>query len=126
MPPEREDDGEKFGVPSQMMDAPNWALFLFTEMRRSQSVSQGRDIELDFKLFKLDNKITSIDAKFGCENAEGTGGTGFVGELKRVAKDLESIKSERNFLRGIIATFIAAGSILIYGFIAWVRSIVSK
>lgn len=95
------------------------------EQKRDRHSARNRDLILDRRLFKLERAMASVDHKLGVESPDGDGGTGFIGEVRRATLEINKLQGERNFVRGAIAAIAAAGTLLVYGFSAWIKSIIT-
>lgn len=119
-------DDEFVAPPPEMMGAPTWAQYLHTSQRQSEKKARKRDLVLGRRLFLLEKTMADMNSRLGYEAPDGSGGTGFVGETRRNSQDIDALKGERNFVRGAIAAITAAGTLLVYGFSAWIRNLIQS
>lgn len=61
----------------------------------------------------------------GRESDDGKGGTGLVGKVNRMSGHVSSLLTDRNMLRGGLATVMILSTLLVLGVQTWVKQVLA-
>ena len=91
-------------------------------MQSGQEHEDWRD-QVMRTLSRLERNQESMSDRLGKESEDGMGGSGLYGRVIRMEGDVKSLLTDRNFLRGAAALFIALSVFIVSNIKTWAASL---
>jgi len=82
--------------------------------------------DLARQIERLSDKVERLAETLGKPNEDGDSGTGFIGQMLRMQRDVSSLNNLKNRGVGFIAAIAFTSTLLLMGLAQWVHGVVEK